>query len=275
MENDIFEKMELNIEPKKCASSNEAVNALHAGELDFVMGVGLTTFFAVEGASPGSFKCFQPCVEDAEHTVSYLLVPKESSLKDLTELKGKRVGTYSGTSQVLVLRLLLQKLGRDPDNPNSVRTGDVSSKLQVDALVAGQFDAFLMLEPYTTKAMLLHGARSLEVSPRVKYILDPFPAGANAVSSKFYATHPKETKKVVDALDQAIIRIHKNEAEAKAILPKYDQTLTPEMAAKTGIYHWWTTAETDLLAVQKYADLLFKGKALKSLINVSSMFLEQ
>lgn len=267
-----FEQAGLKVEPVKTASSNEAMDALRAGELDFVAGVGLSTFFAIEGAVQGSFKCFQPCVEDGTHDVSYLLVRKGSALDDVAQLRGKKVGTYSGTSQVLVLRLLLWKIGLDPDS--DVQMGDVASNLQVDALTAGQFDAFLMLEPYASKAMFLHGATPLVKNPRVKYILDPFPAGANAVSTRFLTAHPDLTVKVVAALDQAIEAIHKDEATAKAILPKYDLTLTPEMAAKTGIYRWWKKSETNVEAVQKYADLLYEGKALKNPVEVSEMFLK-
>jgi ABC-type nitrate/sulfonate/bicarbonate transport system substrate-binding protein len=239
-----------------------------------VIGVGLSTFFAVEAAAAGSFKFFQPCVEDSTHTVSYLLVPKESRLKDAADLKGKKVGTYSGASQVLVLRLLLKKLGLDPDDPSSVLTGDVASNLQVDALAAGQFDAFLMLEPYATTAMMLRGARPLLASPRIKYILDPFPAGANGVSTKFMSKHPNRTHKVVAALERAIELIHSNEDAAKAILPKYDTTMTPEMAAKAGIYRWWKQADTDIGIIQKYADLFYEGKVLKKRVDVESMILK-
>lgn len=269
-----FDEHGFSVEAIKCASANEALDALRAGQLDFVVGVGLTTFFAVEGASPGSFKCFQPCVEDASHIVSYLLVPKSSGLTELAQLKGKRIGTYSGTSQVLVLKLLALKLGLDPADSLSVRLGEVASNLQIDALAAGQFDAFLMLEPYATKAMLLHGARPLIENPRVKYILDPFPAGANAVATKFLTAHPDLTAKVVEILDRAISAIHGDEATAKKVLPKYDETLTPELAAKSGIYRWWAKSETKVEAVQEYADLLFEGKALKSKVNVDAMFLK-
>lgn len=271
-ENGYFAQAGLTVEPVKCASGNEAMDALRAGKLDFIAGVGMTTFFAVEGAAQGSFKCFQPCVEDEMHDVSYLLVPKDSTLSDVVQLKGKKVGTYSGTSQVLVLRLLLRKFGFDPDT--DVQLGDVATNLQVDALTAGQFDAFLMLEPYASKAMLLHGAKPLVANPRVRYILDPFPAGTNAVSTRFFTAHPDLTTKVIAALDQAIDAIHNDEAAAKAILPKYDLTLTVELSEKSGIYRWWKKSETNVDAVQKYADLLYEGKAIKNPVNVSSMFIK-
>jgi NitT/TauT family transport system substrate-binding protein len=265
----------LQVKPIKVASANEAMDALKAGDLDFVMGVGLSTCFALEGASPGSFKCFQPCVEDSTHTVSYLLIPKDSPIKNVLELKGKKVGTYSGTSQVLVLRLLLQEIGLDPDDPKEVRMGDVESRLQVDAFAAGQFDAFLTLEPYATKIMELHGGKPLVKSPRTKYILDPFPAGSNVVSTGFLKDYPDATSKVIKALDRAIINIHQDEAGAKALLPKYDKTLTPDMAVKTGIYKWWTTDETDIKPIQEYADLLFEGGAIKNKVDVKEMFVEE
>lgn len=274
LEQGYFTDAGFSMEPVKCASANEALDGLRSGNLDFVVGVGLSTFFAMEGASAGSFRCFQPCVEDTKHGVSFLLIPKDSPLKEVGDLRGKRIGTYSGTSQVLVLRLLLRKLGLDPDNPADVRIGDVASNLQVDALAAGQFDAFLMLEPYATKAITLHGAKPLIENPRVKYILDPFPAGANAVSTKFMSDRPELAQKVVAALDRAIEEIHRDEEVAKAILPKYDPTLTTDLAAKSGIYRWWKKSETDLSAIQKYADLLFEGKALKNKVIVEPMFLK-
>jgi NitT/TauT family transport system substrate-binding protein len=269
-----FKEAGLNVELVKCASANEALDALRSGNLEFVTGVGLSTFFAMEGASAGSFKCFQPCVEDSTHAVSALLVPKNSAITQMEQLRGKRVGTYSGTSQVLVLRLLLRKLGFDPDNSSDVLIGDVASNLQVDALAAGQFDAFLMLEPYVTKAMSIHGAKPLIENPRVKHILNPFPAGANAVATKFLNAHADLTQKVVTAIDQAIGDIHQDEAAAKAILPKYDTTVSPDLAAKSGIYRWWKKSETDLSAIQKYADLLFEGKVLTNKVDVKPMFLE-
>jgi ABC-type nitrate/sulfonate/bicarbonate transport system substrate-binding protein len=264
----------LAVEAVECGTANEALDGLRAGHLDFVAGLGLSTFFAMEGASAGSFKCFQPCVEDASHGASFLLIPKGSGLTGVKELKGKKVGTYSGTSQVLVLRLLLRKLGFDPDDPADVQIGDVASNLQVDALANGNFDAFLMLEPYATKAMVIHGARALVENPRVKYILDPFPAGANAVSSKFLKEHPDLAEKAVAVLDQAIEDIHRDEVAAKAILPKYDKTLTAELAVKSGIYRWWKRSETSVPAIQEYADLLYEGKALKNKVNVDAMFLK-
>lgn len=269
-----FTQEGVTVEAVKSASANEALDALRTGNLDVVVGVGLSTFFAMEGASPGAFRCFQPCVEDSTHAASFLLVPKNSGITEVSQLKGKKVGTYSGTSQVLVLRLLLRKLGLDPENPADVTIGDVASNLQVDAINAGQFDAFLTLEPYATRAMLLHDAKPLLVNPRVKYILDPFPAGANAVSTKFLNEHPDLSQKVVAALDRAIEDIHRDEASAKAILPKYDQTLTADLAAKSNIYRWWKKSETNLTPIQQYADLLFEGKALKTKVNVEPMFLK-
>jgi NitT/TauT family transport system substrate-binding protein len=267
-----FAERGIQVQAVKLGTANEAIDALRSGSVDFIVGVGLTTFFSVEQASPGSFKLFQPCGEDASHAISYLLVPAGSPVQKPTDLTGKRVGTYKGTSQVLVLRLLLQRLGLDPSR--DVRIGDVASNLQVDALAARQFDAFLMLEPYATRAMILHGARPLIENPRVRYILDPFPAGANAVSTKFLRQLPGLTSNVVAALDKAIVFIRGHEREAKGILPKYDPSLTLDIAESTHVYRWWTRPETDINAIQRYADLLYEGGELRKQMEVKGIFLE-
>lgn len=268
-----FSQQGLQIKSVKCASANEAISALKAGQVDFIVGVGLSTFFAVESASPGSFKCFQPCIEDLKHPISYILLPHGSKIKKLSELRGKKVGTYSGTSQVLVLRLLLERIGLDPNNPKDVIIGDVDTRLQVDALAAGQFDAFLMIEPYATRAIVIRGAQTLVKAPRVKYILNPFPAGANAVSTAYLHDHPDIVKKVLKAMNSSIVYVGSHESQAKAILPKYDQTLTPSVAARSNLYKWLTTSQTDLKSIQKYADLLAQGHVLDKPVKVSPMFM--
>ena len=83
---------------------------------------------------------------------------------------------------------------------------------------------------------------------------------------------PAQIKSIYRVLKKANNFIRENPAAAKATLPKY-MPLSPEVAAKTGIYRWWNAEELDMKAVQKYADLMTELGILQKPINVSLLFL--
>ncbi|MCJ7457951.1 MAG: ABC transporter substrate-binding protein [candidate division Zixibacteria bacterium] len=269
LENGYFEKRGIDVEPIKTGNANEAINSLIAGKVEGTIGLGLTTLFSVEQATAGQFKIYLPSVETKTKYVTFLLVPKDSPITSIAELKGKRIGTYSGTSQLLVLKLFLQRF-MNPDK--DVQIIQVSPELQAQALMAGQFDALFTIDPYATIVIEKGFTKVLMENPRVEHILNPFPAGANAFSLKFINENPAAVEKIVAALEEAIDFIRKNEKDAKKVLPKYTP-LEDAISQKSHLYEWWKMNEVDEDVIQKYADLLFEGKELKKRIEVSTLFL--
>lgn len=269
LEKGYFGNEGVTVEPVLFANSNEGTNALVANKVDGIVGFGLSTLFSVETVSPGQFKVYMPCVETSDNFVNWLLLRPDSTLKSIADLKGKKVGTYEGASLLKVLKLLLKKF-MDPDR--DVTIVQVPKSAQIQGLVARQYDALFTIEPYATIALAEGYAKPLEENPRVKYLLDPFPAGANAFSVSFMEDSPAQIKSIYRALKKANNFIRENPAAAKATLPKY-MPLSPEVAAKTGIYRWWNAEELDMKAVQKYADLMTELGILQKPMNVSLLFL--
>lgn len=183
VEKGYFSKKGLEVKPVKCNNSSIALNALLAGQVDAIAGITFSSYWAAEQEEPGRLKLFLRHYEKPDDPFSYLLVPKKSEIKDPSELRGKRVGTYTGVSQLLYLRLFLKKLGMEPDK--DVKIIQVGSQLQIQALAAGQFDALFTVEPYGTIAVLKGVAKVLVASPRTKYIQDPFWGGAAAVTAAY------------------------------------------------------------------------------------------
>jgi ABC-type nitrate/sulfonate/bicarbonate transport system substrate-binding protein len=159
-------------------------------------------------------------------------------------------------------------------NPDKdVQIIQVSPDLQGQALDSKQFDALFTIDPYATIAVEKRLAKVMMDNPRVEYILNPFPAGANAFSIQFINKKPATVKKIVAALEEAVDYIRNHEADAKKILPKYTP-LDDSMAQKSHVYEWWKMEEIDKESIQKYADLLYEGKELKKKLDVSPMFLQ-
>jgi NitT/TauT family transport system substrate-binding protein len=273
IEKGYFADQKLNIEIIQTKESSEALNALLAGKVDIIAPISFSALLAAEIKSPGEFKLFLPGGESDKIIGSYLLIKKDSTIKEIKELKGKKIGTYTGATQLLYLKLFLKEVGFDPDKDITII--QVAPELQAQALEANQYDALFTIEPYSTIAIQKLFAKVLIENPRVKYIVNPFISGSAAVSSKFVKENPKILKKIYKALAQGLDFIRTNETGAREILPKYTP-LDASLAQKAGLIEWYKVDEpVNYGAIQKISDLLYENKILSSRIEVRNMFLER
>jgi len=249
-------------------STTDFLNALVADRIDVAGIIGAPTLFAHECEKPGLIRVFLPAVETQQRYVAAFLVPKGSPIQSISELRGKTVGTYSGTTQALNLKYILSKFF-DPEK--DARIVQVSSELQLQALAGGQFDALLTIEPYRTLGVAKGIARVLEENPRCKYIMSPFPASAMAVSNTYLQRDPEAFKKYYRAIRKAVDFINAKPSEAKAILPKYTE-LTKEVAAESNVYEWQYDEAVDKAKFQELADLYSERGVLTKKIDAVGMF---
>lgn len=268
LERGYFSEQGLTPVTSKFVSTTDFLNALVANRIDVAGIIGSPTFFARECESPGLVKIFLPAVETEQRYVACFLVRKDSDVRSLQQLKGKTVGTYTGTTQALNLRYIL---GKFFDVEKDVRIVQVSSELQLTALKAGQFDALLTIEPYSTIGVSQGVARVLEANPRCKYIMSPFPASAQVVSTEFLKRNPETFKKYYAAIRKAVNFINANPTEAKAILPKYTE-LTGDEARQSNMYEWQYDETANKAKFQDLADLYSQAGVLPRKIDVSIMF---
>jgi len=273
IEKGYFKKQGVEVAETKCANSTEALNALLADKVDVIAAISFSAMLAAEIQAPGQIKMFQPGGETDKIVGSDLLVKKDSPLSDLMQLKGKKIGTYTGATQLLYLKLFLKQAGLDPDK--DVKIIQVGTELQVPALEAGQFDALFTIEPYITIALQKDVAKVLVENPRVKYIVNPFISGAAATSSRFLKDNPKAVKRVYKAVTLALDFIRQNEMEARAVLPKY-MPLDSTLAQKSALLEWYKVDEpVDMAAIQKLSDLLYENKVQSAPVKVADMFLSK
>jgi NitT/TauT family transport system substrate-binding protein len=270
-EKGLYKKYGVEVTETKCANSSEALNALLADKVDVIGPISFSALLAAEIQAPGELKLFLTGGETDKIVGSDLLVKKDSPISDLMQLKGKKIGTYSGATQLLYLKLFLKQAGLDPDK--DVKIVQVGTELQVPALEAGQFDALFTIEPYITIALQKGTAKVLVENPRVKYIASPFISGAAATTAKFVKERPAALKRLYKAIAAGVDLVRQNESEARAVLTKYTP-LDSSLAQKASLVEFYKVDESvDWNAVQKISDLLYENKVQSAPVKVKDMFL--
>ena len=273
IEKGYFEEQGLKVEEIRCRNSTEALNALLADKVDIIAPISFSALLAAEIKSPGDVKLFLPGGESDKIIGSYLLIKKDSLITSIEQLKGKKIGTYTGVTQLLYLKLFLKEVGLDPEK--DVTIIQVGPALQAQALDAGQFDALFTIEPYSTIALEKGIAKALIKNPRVKYIVNPFISGSAAVSTGFLNENPKIVKKIYKAVEKSLDFIRENEKKARNILPKYTP-LDTSIAQKAGLLEWYKVDEpANMDAIQKISDLLYENGILSARVLIKGMFLEE
>jgi NitT/TauT family transport system substrate-binding protein len=270
LEKGYFTNRGLEVEAVKCGDSNEAMNLLFSGQVDAVAHLAFSVFWTAEEKSPGKFKLFLPCYETGDTAVSYLLVKKGSPITELSQLRSKRIGTITGITQLIYLKLVLENLGMNPETDVSII--QVAPTLQVQALQAGQFDVLFTVDPYGTIALQNEIAILLQANPRSKNIVNPFWAAA-AGMSKNITGQPEVARKLYDAMAEAVDYIRQDETGSKAILTKYTP-LDTTIAMKVGLYKYAKIDEfKDYGKVQELSQKMLKYGELEKSIDTHSLFL--
>ena len=274
-ERGLFEKAGLKVEAVKAKDSSEAMNALLANKVGLSVENTYSVIFAIESQSAGTLKLLVPCAETKQKYVSHLLVPVDSNVTSVTQIRGKRIGTYTGATQVLTLKLFLKKcLNLDPEK--DVTIVQVDPSLQVQALLANQFDVLFTIEPFGASAIAKGYAKDILPFARGQ-ILNPFPAGACSVIAQTVPKKRKEIKIFYEVMVRAKEFIERNPDEAKAILAKWTNLDIPSVSIVKG-YEYYSLqdfSEEDKKRVQDLADLYAEAAILPRKINTKDMFINR
>ena len=106
-EKGLFEQEGLKVELTPFESGTLIISALMAGRIDANCCSAITGFWFAEQATPGQSKIFLAYGTPSLKNPSFVaIVKKDSPIKELKDLKGKRVGTYPGASSVELASLL-------------------------------------------------------------------------------------------------------------------------------------------------------------------------
>ncbi|MBI4452949.1 ABC transporter substrate-binding protein [Candidatus Woesearchaeota archaeon] len=269
LENGYFEKYNLQLNAIEAENPNHIVEALVSGNLDGAGVLAYPILFVAEARYPSSIKIFNSGDETENNYVASIIVRNDSKIYSIEDMKGKKVGVYTGLVQVLFLKGIMRGAGLDPEK--DIEIIQIAPNMQLQGLQAGQYDALSTVEPFTTIAESKGIGKILVKNPRVIYIQNPFPSVATPLSKKFIEQNPEAAQAYILAMNDAVDFIRKNPSESKKFLAKYTP-VSEQYAQKVVLPVFNKFGEEDRNAIQKNADWFFENKLLEKKVNVNDMF---
>ena len=273
VEKGYFKEAGLDVEAQKYAGAQQVMEAMLAGRCDGSSnGTGSGNLGVGEIASPGLFKIIATNPSNAKYVLDQFLVPKDSPVKTLADLKGKRVASGPGIQNKTLALTVLERAGATGTPVTELPIGQ-----HVAALAAGQVDAVYTLEPTGTVGRLNGTTRVLEAGVIAKYILGdalaPWHGGSAALTTEFIKKYPAETKKYIAAYAKGIELVRNQPAEARQYLKGYtaiEGPLTGEVPlASYMLYNEFKPA--DVAAFQKFFDLFTEKGVFEKKLDVASL----
>ncbi len=268
-----FEVNGVKVNAIEATSPNDIITGIVSGELDFAAVLAYSLLFPAANRFPGEFKFFSSSEENSKHFTASIIARKDSPINSPEDLRGKKIGVYTGLVQINFLKAMLIGMGIDPSEVEIIQ---ISPRLQIQGLVSGEYDALSSTEPTVNIAKLRGIAKVVVENPRVKYIMNPFPSTAATVSTKLLKEDPEGAAGVIRALELAVDFINTHPEEAKKILPKYTpipKEIANEVLADLKLFKYSKIGEENRLNVQRFADFFFENGLLEKRIgDVNRLF---
>jgi len=257
IEKGYFKEAGLEVEALKFAGAQQVMEAMLSGRSDGSSnGTGSANLAIGEIAQPGLFKIFATNPSNAKYVLEEFLVPKDSTVKTMAELKGKRVASGPGIQNVTLAKTMLERAGAGVMSVTELPIGQ-----HVAALAAGQIDAAYTLEPTGTVGRLNGTTRVLEAGVVARYILGdplaPWHGGSASLTTEFIKKYPAETKKFIAAYARGIELVRTKPDEARQFMKGYtaiEGPLTNEVPLASYMLYSEFKA-SDIAHFQKFYDL--------------------
>ena len=216
-----YEAQGLKVKTVQFNNGGDLMNAMASGDVD-VGYVGITPVLSsIEKGVPVKV------VSGAQIEGSGVVVSADSGINSLADLKGKKVGTPgAATIQNMIITYALNQSGVSTDDVELVA---MKAAQMTDALKAGQIDAMICWEPYSSIAVNNGYGKLLE---NTSEIIPGHPCCVVAASQNFIDNHPDELKKILAIHENATDFTNENPAEAAALLP---DDIVPDKDLQAGI----------------------------------------
>ncbi len=273
LEKGYFEEAGFSVEVSRIETPKDIIDGLVSGRIDAgpqSVAAGIVT--VVEAQNPSALKVYSLACESKGSLSSEVLVPVDSPVQSIADLRGKKIGHIPGVQWQSMTKMTLIKNGIDPSEVSLV---ELPFSSQLPALASHSIDALFTLEPTGSIGERSNAAKILVVSPFTEHVVDPWCGGAGVLSAKFATRDPVTAQKFVAVM---------NRAGAEADNPAYRQYLVkyldlPQSAAESvQLPEFIPVQSADARVVQGYqsfADVFFELGVTTQKIDVVDLFLNQ
>ncbi|WP_332878854.1 aliphatic sulfonate ABC transporter substrate-binding protein [Massilia sp. S19_KUP03_FR1] len=195
------------------AGSNRALEYLNAGSIDIGSSAGLAALLAKANGNPIT----TPYIFSRPEWTA-LVVRKDSPIKTLADLKGKKVAATKGTDPYLFLLRSLASVGLKRSDIEHVSLQHADGRA---ALEQGQVDAWAGLDPHMAASELQGGARLLYRNVAFNTY------GFLNVRQAFLAEQPAAVAKVIQNYERARLWLIANPVAGAKILSEEAKVSLP------------------------------------------------
>lgn len=273
LERGIFKEAGLPVEGVKFASAQQVAEAMIAGRIHgSANGTASAALALAEITSPNLFKIICSNPSNRLLVLDEFVVPKDSPIKSIAELAGKKVASGPGIQNVTLAKIILEKNGIANPQVTELPIGQ-----HVPALAAGQIDAAYTLEPTGTAGRLKGLTRVLEPGVIAKYVLGdpdaPWFGGSASVTTAFMKEQPDLAKRYVAAYAKAVDWVRKNPDASRKHLDGFtaiEEALVKEVPL-SGFTLYNEFKPSDIEYFQKFFDVFTERKIFNKRLDVKSL----
>lgn len=255
-----FGKYGATVEYQTLQSSSQFLEAIASDRLDFVRTGYIGTITGQAANIP-----FIAISEGSNGGGDGIIVPADSDIKSIEDLKGKKIGVSKGSSSWGLLLRALESVGLSSSDVQQVN-------LQPDeaqpAFLSGAIDAWAIWEPYRT-SQISNGANLIA---EVKTI-GAFTPAFNIVRTTFAESYPELVVAYLQAYERALQWQNENVDEAVALLAevkKLDESVI-RISLENNIATNNPISDEAITSQQLTADILLGLGELKEKIDVSKV----
>lgn len=251
---------ETKVEWKEFPAGPQTLEALNVGAIDVGYTGDTPVIFALSAGKPIEYLGYEINSKNAHS----LLLPKDSPIKDLKELKGKRVAVTQGSSAHFFLSQVLDEAHLTWQDIQPIWLTPADARAAIDKK---SVDAWAIWDPYASAASLKGDTRVLidakDLPPAYSFYLS---------SPDFLKVHSAEAKKFIEVLNQTDVWINAHPDEATDILA--ESTGLDKSVAKLVIEKRRSPSQVNLVdgktvqAQQNIADLFFSLKLIPNAVKL-------
>ncbi len=257
IEKGYFKDAGLDVEALKLASPQQVAEAMIAGRAEgSSSGTGSAALGIAEIAQPGVLKIFCTNPTNTKFVLDEFIVAKDSPIKAISELSGKKIGCGPGIQNVVLTKVVLESAGAKNFSVVELPIGQ-----HVASIAANQIDACYTLEPTGTVGRLNGITRNLEVGVIAKYVLGdpmaPWHGGSASLTTEFIKNHPDVARRFIAAYKRGVDLVKTKPAEARPFLKGYT-AIEGALTNEVPMADYMMSSEfkaSDIAHFQKFFDL--------------------